>query len=89
MAGALSGGQMSNRLVVIYTAGPGEANIIRELLAAAGIPAELSREGAGAAYGLTVGPMGTVDILVAEADAAAAQEVLDAVERGDFDDRLA
>jgi hypothetical protein len=77
---------MSDRLVVVYTAGPGEAGIIRELLAAAGIPAEMSREGAGAAYGLTIGPMGMVEVLVAEKHAAAAREVLADLDRDDPDD---
>ena len=78
---------MSQRFVVVYTtSGPGEATIIQSVLGAAGIPCELSREGAGAAYGLTVGPLGMVDILVPEAHAAAAEALLAAMERGDLAD---
>ena len=53
---------------------------------AAGIPAETSREGAGAAYGFTVGPLGMVDILVPEEHAAQAENLLDAMRRGDLTD---
>jgi hypothetical protein len=78
---------MSEHLIVVYTTvGPGQADIIRSALIAAGVPAETSREGAGAAYGFTVGPMGMVDILVPEAYAAQAEELLAAMRRGDLDD---
>ncbi len=78
---------MPQRLVVVYTtSGPGEADIIQSVLLAAGIPCELSREGAGAAYGLTVGPLGVVDILVPEEHAPAAEALLAAMERGELAD---
>ena len=78
---------MPQRFVVVYaTSGPGEATILQSVLAAAGIPCELSREGAGAAYGLTVGPLGVVDILAPEAQAEAARALLAAMERGDLAD---
>lgn len=78
---------MSQRLVVVYTsAGPGEATIIQGALEAAGIPCELSREGAGAAYGITVGPLGVVEILVPEDQVEAAQALLAALERGELAD---
>jgi hypothetical protein len=75
------------KLVVVYTtAGGGPAGIIKDLLAADGIPAELSQEGAGAAYGLTVGPLGLVDVLVPEDRAAEAEQLLAAMDRGDLSD---
>jgi len=78
---------MPEHLVVVYTAvGPGQADIIKSALLAAGIPAETSREGAGAAYGFTVGPMGMVDILVPEDYAAQAEDLLEAMRRGDLTD---
>ncbi len=78
---------MSQQLVVVYTAaGPGLAEIIKETLLAAGIPATTSREGAGAAYGFTVGPLGMVDILVPADDADEAEALLAAMQRGDLDD---
>ncbi len=78
---------MSSDLVVVYTtAGPGPAEILKSTLEAAGIPAELSREGAGAAYGLTVGPLGMVDILVPADRAAEATALLEAMQRGELAD---
>jgi len=78
---------MPEHLVVVYTAvGPGQADIIKSALLAAGIPAETSREGAGAAYGFTVGPLGMVDILVPEDYAAQAENLLEAMRRGDLTD---
>lgn len=78
---------MSQQLIVVYTAaGPGLADIIQGTLVAAGIPATTSREGAGAAYGITVGPLGMVDILVPEEDVDQAEALLAAMTRGDLDD---
>ena len=78
---------MSQRLVVVYTAaGPGLADIVKGSLLAAGIPATTAREGAGAAYGITVGPLGVVDILVPEEDVDQAQALLSAMQRGDLND---
>jgi hypothetical protein len=78
---------MSQRLFVVYTtSGPGEADIIQSVLEAEGIPCELSREGAGAAYGLTVGPLATVDVLVPEEHVAAARALLEAMDRGELAD---
>jgi hypothetical protein len=72
--------------VVVYTAaGRLQADVIKGLLEAAGIPAHTSQEGAGAAYGLTVGPLGLVDVWVAEDRAAEARAVLDAMRRGELD----
>jgi len=78
---------MTQGLIVVYTAvSPGEADIVKGTLIAAGIPAETSREGAGAAYGFTVGPMAMVDILVAADHAAQAEELIAAMRRGDLND---
>ncbi|MCC7359468.1 MAG: DUF2007 domain-containing protein [Anaerolineales bacterium] len=78
---------MTNQLVVVFTTnGGGQAAIIQELLASAGIPAQTSQEGAGAVYGLTVGPLGQVDILVPERYAAAAEQLLAAMQRGDLEE---
>ena len=76
---------MTHDLVVVFTtAGPGYADIIKGTLLAAGIPAETSREGAGAVFGFTVGAMGLVDILVPANRAAEAQALLAAMQRGDL-----
>lgn len=81
---------MTNKLVVVYaTAGSGHAAIIQTMLEAAGIPVQTSQEGAGAAYGFTVGPLGRVEILVPEPYAAQAADLLAAMERGDLEDGAA
>lgn len=78
---------MSSELVVVYTAaGQAEANLIKSLLEAEGIPAGIVQEGAGAAFGFTVGLMGQADILVAEENAAQARDILEAMERGELGD---
>ena len=78
---------MTHQLVVVYTAaGQMQANLIKGMLEASGIPAELSQEGAGAVYGFTVGTMGMVDILVAEEHAAEAEALLAAMQRGELDE---
>jgi hypothetical protein len=76
---------MPDPLVVVFTtAGRGPAGIIQEMLIAAGIPATTSQEGAGAAYGFTVGPLGTVEILVPAPYEADARRLLEAMERGEL-----
>ncbi|MEP7356703.1 MAG: DUF2007 domain-containing protein [Anaerolineales bacterium] len=68
---------MTQDLVIVFTsAGPGFADIIKGTLEAAGIPATTSREGAGAAYGFTVGTMGLVDVLVTSDRADEAKALL-------------
>ena len=78
---------MTHALVAVYTA-PGQlqAHIVKGMLEAAGIAVQLSQEGAGAAYGLTVGPLGAVELLVARKDAAEAQALIAAMERGELDE---
>ena len=70
-------------VVVATTAGPGHAAILQATLEAAGIPAITSQEGAGAAFGFTVGPLGLVDILVPEDRAAEAEGLLAELRQGD------
>jgi hypothetical protein len=66
-------------------AGELQAEIYKGLLEAQGIPVVLSQEGAGRVFGLSVGLMGEVDILVPTHMVAQAQQVLDDYERGKFD----
>ena len=53
-----------------------DAEIIRGLLESQGIEVILSQEGAGRAIGLTVGPMGEIQILVPKDQLGIAQEIL-------------
>ena len=77
---------MNGKPVVVYTAaGQFKAAVIKSLLEAAGIPAEISQEGAGNVFGFTVGAMGLADILVAEEHQAEARALLEAMERGELE----
>ncbi len=64
-------------VVVEETSGPGLAEILRGLLEACGIEARTSQEGAWQAFPLTVGILGTAQILVQAKDGAKAREVID------------
>jgi hypothetical protein len=68
-----------------------EAEIIRGLLEAQDIQVILSREGAGRAFGLTVGRLGEVEVLVSNKDSEAAKTIILQYKAGilgnqDFDD---
>jgi hypothetical protein len=66
-------------------AGDLQAEILKGLLEAQGIPVVLSQEGAGQTFGLTVGRLGEVDILVPTHLVPQAQQVLDDYVQGKFD----
>ena len=66
-----------NDLVSVYIAhGQVEAQLIKSLLEAEGIPVMIAQEGAGAAYGLTVGILGIAEIFVREKDADEAKSLI-------------
>lgn len=75
---------MSNpEYVEIYTAnGQLEADMIRLMLEAAGLHVLTRGESAGAVYGLTVGRLGEVLVLVPETEVQAANDLLDAMDEG-------
>jgi hypothetical protein len=54
-----------------------EAEIIRGLLEAGGIEVYLNQEGAGRAYGINVGTMGKVQVLVPSHQSVSARQILD------------
>jgi hypothetical protein len=62
------------------------AEILRGLLEAQEIPVVLSQEGAGRVYGLTVGTLGRVQILVPAPDLERAQHILVEYETGNTTD---
>lgn len=64
------------RWVVIAVVGWAEAEVIRSKLDAAGIPCILQREAAGVAFGITIGALGEVRVLVPEPLAEQAVELL-------------
>jgi hypothetical protein len=77
--------QMSAEPVIVRTVhGQLEGQMIKVFLESAGIPAVISQESAGQTYGLTIGALGAVDILVPASKASEAQELLDAYDRGEL-----
>jgi hypothetical protein len=62
-----------------------EAEILRGLLEAQEVPVILNQEGAGRAYGINVGPLGMVQILVPESALENARQVLDDYYAGKFE----
>jgi hypothetical protein len=72
-------------VVVRQVTGEFQADILRSLLEAQGVPVQLSEEGAARAFGFTVGPMAMVEIMVPENKYAEAREVLARFDNGDFE----
>jgi hypothetical protein len=69
---------MDDEIVMVQSAaGMIEAEILRGLLESNAVQAWLSHEAAGTAYGITVGPVGKVDIMVLKKDLDLARSVLD------------
>jgi hypothetical protein len=62
-----------------------QAEMLRGLLEAQGIPVYLNQEGAGRAYGLNVGPLGAVQLMVPASLLETAQQVLEDYYAGKFE----
>ena len=74
---------MDEKWVTVYKAqGKLSAEMVRLLLESFRIPAVLSQESVGTTYGLTVGDLGEVEILVEASQMNAALEILQAMEDG-------
>jgi hypothetical protein len=70
--------------VLAYTIDGGlKAQTLCVLLQSFGIQAIQNQESAGLVYGLTVGPLGEAKIYVPKSQLQAAQEILEAWERGE------
>ena len=54
-----------------------EAEIVRGMLESLGLHVQLSQESASSVYGLGVGPLGTVEILVPKPEAEAARAAIE------------
>jgi hypothetical protein len=74
--------------VLAVTAGDLRAELISGLLTAQGIQVQLSQEGAGRAIGLSVGPLGDVEILVPNHQLDEARKILDDYLAGRFENSL-
>lgn len=71
---------------VISVQGELQAEVMRGLLEAQGIPVNLSQEGVARAYGLGVGPLSEVEILVPDNYVEAAQKVIERYQAGEFEE---
>ena len=72
-------------LVEVYRAwGAPQAGLVKSILEANGIECALFGEGANRVYNMTVGPLAAVRVMVGPDDVAAAEEVLQAADRGEF-----
>ncbi len=72
--------------LVIEVSGELQANLLRNLLEAQGIKVFLNQEGAGKAYGLTVGPLGEVQVLVPEHQSHEAHKIINEYYAGNFEE---
>lgn len=71
--------------VIIEVPGELQADLLRGLLEARGIKVFLNQEGAGRAYGLNVGPMGQVQVMVPDSQSQEAQQIVDDYYAGKFE----
>jgi hypothetical protein len=72
--------------VIVEVAGQLQAEIMRGMLEAQGIKVWISQEGAGRAYGLNVGRLGRVQILVPAGEVEQAKALLDEYYSGQLED---
>lgn len=73
--------------MIIEVQGELQAELLRGLLESQGIPVRLNQEGAGRAYGLNIGPLGTVQLLAPSEFSEAAHQILDDYYAGKFADQ--
>jgi hypothetical protein len=71
--------------LITEVSGELQADLLRNLLEAQGIQVFLNQEGAGRAYGLTVGPLGQVQVLVPSHQSKEAQQIVDDYYAGKFE----
>jgi hypothetical protein len=72
-------------IVITEVAGRLQAEILRGLLEAQGIPAALSQESAATVYGLTTPALGSVQVLVPASYRQQAEQILEAYQSGQFE----
>jgi hypothetical protein len=74
------------KLVHIYSAsGQLQGQMIRIFLESKGIPAIVDEESAATVFGMGVGPLAEAKIMVPEAQAEQARELLAALDRGEYE----
>ncbi len=81
--------EQKTRFITVFKAqGKLDAESIKGFLEAQGIPALLDINALGQIYGLTVGDLGEVGVMVPEEHQERARELLTAVENGEFEDEV-
>ena len=80
--------QKTEYVTVFKAQGRLDAESIKGFLEAQGIPALLDINALGQIYGLTVGDLGEVGVMVPEQNQEHARELLTAVENGEFEDEV-
>lgn len=74
------------KLIRVYsTAGQLEAEMIKAFLESHGLNVELNQESVGRTLGLSAGRLGQVWVLVPESQVAEAQELLEAMAKGEYE----
>ncbi|MES0359716.1 MAG: DUF2007 domain-containing protein [Anaerolineales bacterium] len=71
--------------VVTEVSGELQASLLRNLLEAQGIKVFLNQEGAGRAYGLTLGPLGEVQVMVPGHQSQEAHQIVEDYYAGKFE----
>ncbi len=71
--------------VITEVSGELQAGLLRNLLEAQGIKVFLNQEGAGRAVGLTLGPLGDVQIMVPEHQSQEARKIVEDYYAGKFE----
>jgi len=78
--------EQEHEFVSVYTVfGHLAGDMVRIFLESQGIDARLSQESSGLTYGLTVGPLGEVEILVPVDQVKQATDLLNRMEAGEFE----
>lgn len=71
--------------VITEVSGDLQAELLRNLLEAQGIKVFLNQEGAGRAVGLTLGPLGDVQVMVPEHQSEQARKIVEDYYAGEFE----
>lgn len=71
--------------VVFVANGKLEAETVKILLESFGIPAFINQESAGSTYGLTVGPLGEVDVMVPAENLDEAKKIISEMKAGNLE----
>lgn len=71
--------------VVFVANGMLEAESVRLLLESFGIPAYTNQESAGTVYGLTIGPLGEVEVIVPPEHVADAKRIVSEMKAGNLE----